>query len=68
MEQHERTLISLVGLLVTCLFMGEWKMNRWGWVGMKQFCWMACVENLSSPVLSSILCKNSCLSTFIQVP
>lgn len=69
MEQHERTLISLVGLLVTCLFMGEWKMNRWGWVGMKHsFVGWPVLKICPLLVLSSILCKNSCLSTFIQVP
>lgn len=71
MEQHKRTLISLVPLLVTCLCLGRWKMNGWGWIGMRcSFCRMLCVENLISPLVvpSTIMCTNSCLSSFIQVP
>lgn len=60
MEQHKRTLISLVPLLVTCLSLGMWKMNGWGWIGMRcSFHWMLCVEKLVCPLLvpSSILHK-----------
>lgn len=69
MAQHKNTLISLVPLLVTCLSEGVWKMNGWGWIGMRcSSHWMLCVENLICPllVLSSIMCTNSCLSSFIQ--
>lgn len=70
MEQHKRTLISLVPLLVTCLSVRMSKMNGWRWTGMRCiFHWLLCVENLICPLLvPSIMCTNSCLSSFIQVP
>lgn len=71
MEQHKRTLISLVPPLVTCLSAGRGKMNGWGWIGTRcSFRGMLCIENLicSLVVPSTIMCTNSCLSSFIQVP
>lgn len=64
MEPHVRQLIYLVPLLVTYLFMERWKMNQWGWIEIKYFCLLKICPLLK---LSSILCEDSCLHSFIQV-
>lgn len=64
MEQHVRQLIYLIALLVTYLFMERWKMNQCGWIEIKYFCLLKICPFLK---LSSILCEDSCLLSFIQV-